>query len=148
MHMTFYWGKDATILFDGWKTSTWITYFPSLLVLFLVSVFYAYLSIARVSPPSSSFLSAKPTYSVISDPLVSDGGRKRKLPVPSSRKLLNSVIFGVRVAISYLLMLAVMSFNGGVFIAVVLGFTVGYYFASDLSSDSDSSADEGDICCA
>ncbi|KAF9615034.1 hypothetical protein IFM89_021605 [Coptis chinensis] len=41
-------------------------------------------------------------------------------------RLASSVLFGVNSAIGYFLMLAIMSFNWGVFIAIVLGLSVGY----------------------
>ncbi|GJR96933.1 yippee-like protein [Tanacetum coccineum] len=37
-----------------------------------------------------------------------------------------SVLFAVRTVINYFMMLALMSFNGGVFVAIVVGLAVGY----------------------
>jgi copper transporter 1 len=43
-------------------------------------------------------------------------------------QLINTLIFIVQAGISYLLMLAVMCFNGGIFIAIILGLGCGYFF--------------------
>ncbi|KAI3468045.1 hypothetical protein Pfo_024708 [Paulownia fortunei] len=127
MHMTFYWGRRVTILFDSWRTDSWLSYFLSLLACFLFSVFYQYmedrrfrfklLSIAKNPPPPSGGASALDTPLLISKL----GGRKF---APS--RFAGAILFGINSAIGYLLMLAVMSFNAGVFIAVVVGLGVGY----------------------
>ena len=44
----------------------------------------------------------------------------------SAGRLSESVLFGVNAAIGYMIMLAIMSFNGGVFVAIVLGLAIGY----------------------
>ncbi|KAL0330521.1 UNVERIFIED_CONTAM: Copper transporter 5.1 [Sesamum radiatum] len=121
MHMTFYWGRRVTILFDFWKTDSWLSYFLSLLACFLFSVFYQYMEDRRLrlkllSPPPS----AGPS---LGTPLLFSkmGGRGW-----SPSRFAGGILFGVNAAIGYLLMLAIMSFNAGVFIAVVVGLGVGY----------------------
>jgi copper transporter 1 len=128
MHMTFYWGTSATILFDGWRTSAWTGYLLSLLALFLAAAFYQYLEAFRIRlkilsgakaetlpPPAGSDAARAP----LLGPALLPGGR-------CSAKVATAALFGVNAGIGYLLMLAVMSFNGGVFIAVVVGLAAGY----------------------
>ncbi|KAL2548558.1 Copper transporter 5 [Forsythia ovata] len=126
MHMTFYWGRKVTILFDSWKTDSWISYFISLVACFLFCVFYQYMEDRRLklklltlntkNPPSSSG-------GGVNSPLLysKSGGGKW-----SASRFAGAILFGVNSAIGYFFMLAIMSFNGGVFIAVVLGLAVGY----------------------
>ncbi|KAL4650614.1 hypothetical protein ACB092_01G100100 [Castanea dentata] len=130
MHMTFYWGNQVTILFDGWTTSSWISYSLSLLACFLVSTFYQYLEDKRVrfKLVSAAKASNPPPKPQIEDPLLQQqgdgkiaGGSKW-----SAARFAGAALFGLNSGIGYMLMLAVMSFNGGVFVAIVLGLAVGY----------------------
>lgn len=68
-------------------------------------------------------------------PLLGSGvaGEKARLGV----KFAESVLFGVNSGIGYLLMLTIMSFNGGVFLAIVVGLTVGYFlFRNEREDDA------------
>ncbi|KAF7114866.1 hypothetical protein RHSIM_RhsimUnG0073900 [Rhododendron simsii] len=126
MHMTFYWGRDVTLLFDSWKTKTWVEYSLTLLTCFLFSAFYQYLEDRRLrlkQPQLSSSSSTAPTTTTpLLESKLGGGGGGARSPV----KLLGALMFGVNSAIGYMLMLAVMSFNGGVFVAVVVGLSAGY----------------------
>jgi solute carrier family 31 (copper transporter), member 1 len=133
MHMAFYWGKSATILFDGWRTSTWTGYLLSLLALLLAAAFYQYLEAFRIRVK----LAASKTSS-IPPPAGTDPARTPLLAAAGRcpARVAVATLFGVNSGLGYLLMLAVMSFNGGVFIAVIVGLAVGYLaFRSDDGED-------------
>lgn len=117
MHMTFYWGTRVTILFDSWKTDSWPTYFISLLACFLFSLFYQYMEDRRIRFHQTAAAAAAAAPLLLSKPA---GGKW----TPS--RFAGAILFGVNSAIGYFLMLAIMSFNAGVFIAVVMGLGVGY----------------------
>ncbi|KAJ6994553.1 copper transporter 5.1-like [Populus alba x Populus x berolinensis] len=119
MHMTFYWGREVTILVNSWHTKTWLGYSLSLLACLLASIFYQYLENLRMRLKliSSGSVKAKPSPSAtIDEPLLQTMGARAG----------GAVLFGINSGIGYLLMLVVMSFNGGVFLAVVLGLAIGY----------------------
>ncbi|KAM7507408.1 hypothetical protein LguiA_017861 [Lonicera macranthoides] len=125
MHMTFYWSRSVTLLFDSWKTDTWFSYALTLLACFLFSAFYQYLEHKRIHVKLISSRSSP--RSPISVPLL-----QTKIPASAGGKwsflrFAGAVLFCVNAAIGYLLMLAVMSFNGGVFVAVVVGLGFGYF---------------------
>ncbi|WOG81511.1 hypothetical protein DCAR_0100661 [Daucus carota subsp. sativus] len=120
MHMTFYWGTNVTILFDSWKTNSITSYALSLFACFLISVFYQYMEDRRIK--LKLIASSSPPRSGLNTPLISEkfaGGG-------TMAKLAGAAMFGVNSAVGYMLMLAIMSFNGGVFVAVVVGLSVGY----------------------
>ncbi|KAL1552291.1 copper transporter 5.1-like [Salvia divinorum] len=119
MHMTFYWGRSVTILFDSWQTDSWLGYFLSLLALLLFSAFYQYMEERRLRLKLLSVAKPPPS-SAAETPLL------RKLSGRRPYRIAGAVLFGVNSAIGYFLMLAVMSFNAGVFIAVVVGLAAGY----------------------
>lgn len=132
MHMTFYWSKKVTLLIDSWKTDSWTSYILSLLACLIVSIFYQLLENRRIR--LKLFASGKQFPAEIQTPLIQRKlvGSRAKLGV----KLAGAVLFGVSSAIGYFLMLSVMSFNGGVFIAIVVGLAIGYLFFRSDGEDS------------
>ncbi|KAA0064702.1 copper transporter 5.1 [Cucumis melo var. makuwa] len=126
MHMTFYWSKEVTLLVNSWRTNSWLSYSLSLLACFIVSVFYQYLENYRIR--LKLLQCPKPSPSEIEAPLL----RSKVAGKFQALRFAGALFFGVNSAIGYLLMLAIMSFNGGVFVAIVFGLAIGYLvFRSD-----------------
>lgn len=154
MHMTFYWGKKVTLLFDFWKTDSWISYALTLVACLVVSIFYQYLEDRRlrfkllssikttISPPPQDGLVGNST----TTPLLYSKLLTLKAGILTVARFSGAVLFGVNSAIGYLLMLAIMSFNGGVFVAVVLGLALGYLFFR--SGDEDVVVVDNPCACA
>ncbi|KDP42174.1 hypothetical protein JCGZ_02904 [Jatropha curcas] len=99
MHMTFFWGKNAEILFSGWPGTRAGMYVLALIVVFAFSFLVEWLSHSHLIKPGSSNLFAG---------------------------LIQTFLHALRVGLAYLVMLAVMSFNGGVFLVAVAGHTLGF----------------------
>lgn len=132
MHMTFYWSKKVTILIDSWRTDSWTSYILSLIACLIVAVFYQFLENRRIR--LKLFATGNPSPPEIQTPFLRGAlvGNKAKAGV----KVAGAVLFGVSSAIGYLLMLSIMSFNGGVFVAIVVGLAIGYLFFRSEGEDS------------
>ncbi|CAI9779078.1 unnamed protein product [Fraxinus pennsylvanica] len=100
MHMTFFWGKDVVVLFQGWPDDRLGMYILALAFVFLLAVA---VEVLAVSPP------LKP------------GAQ------PVSIALIQASVYAVRMALVYLVMLSVMSFNLGIFIVAVAGHALGCF---------------------
>ncbi|KAK3206384.1 hypothetical protein Dsin_020430 [Dipteronia sinensis] len=110
MHMTFFWGKNAEILFSGWPGSRPGMYALALVSVFIVSLLVEWLSHCKLIKSGSRHVVAG---------------------------LLQTTVHALRIGLAYLVMLAVMSFNGGVFLAAVAGHTLGFLlFGSRVFSKS------------
>lgn len=123
MHMTFYWSRSVTLLIDSWKTDSWTSYGLTLLACLIVSAFYQYLEDKRIrlNLIATSGGASPGSGSPMEEPLL-----RAKLGRWRAARFAGAAMFGINSAIGYLIMLAVMSFNGGVFIAVVVGLAIGY----------------------
>lgn len=100
MHMTFYWGKDALILFTGWPGHNEDMYMLALLMVFFLALIGEFLGYCnRVMMKSNGATSG----------------------------LAQTFVYTIRVGLGFMVMLALMSFNVGVFLAAVLGHAVGFF---------------------
>lgn len=105
MHMTFFWGTRSEILFSGWPGDRAGMYALALVFVFALCFLVEWISHSRILPPHK--------------------------PGTVGAGVLRSLLHAVRVGLAYLAMLALMSFNGGVFLAAVAGHAVGFLaFAS------------------
>ncbi|KAL3720020.1 hypothetical protein ACJRO7_004933 [Eucalyptus globulus] len=104
MHMTFFWGTQAEILFSGWPGTRTRMYALAIVFVFALCVLVEWLSHSRLFIPAKAGFAAG---------------------------VLRSLVHALRMGLAYLAMLALMSFNGGVFLAAVSGHAVGFLaFAS------------------
>ncbi|OEL12792.1 hypothetical protein BAE44_0026190 [Dichanthelium oligosanthes] len=110
MHMTFFWGDRAVVLFPGWPGSRGAAAY----VLCLLFV----LALAALTEA----LAAASRY-------VARRGSAAAGRVPASSAALLTAAHAARMGTAYLVMLAVMSFNGGVLLAAVAGHALGFLLA-------------------
>ncbi|XP_077237139.1 uncharacterized protein LOC143878792 [Tasmannia lanceolata] len=121
MQMTFYWSKDVVLLFSGWPGHSLGMYILSLFILFILSFTMEWLSGSRFIKP---------------------GGSNRV-----SAGFLQTGLHVVSVCLSYVVMLAVMSFNVGVLVVVVTGHAVGFLlFRSSVLKPVGSENSNKDLC--
>ncbi|KAL2901950.1 Copper transporter 6 [Bienertia sinuspersici] len=95
--MTFYWGKDGEILFSGWPGTNTSMYAIALVAVFLLALLVEWL--AGSHPGGKSGVGC----------------------------VIRTLVHALRMGLAYLLMLAIMSFNVGVFVVVILGHALGYW---------------------
>lgn len=99
MHMTFYWGKQAEVLFSGWPGDRSGMYAVALIGVFVMGVVVEWVSYGRLIKPGPTHVAAG---------------------------VAQTVLYAIRIGLAYMMMLALMSFNGGVFLMAVTGHAVGF----------------------
>ncbi|XP_052184667.1 copper transporter 1-like [Diospyros lotus] len=119
MHMTFFWGKNAEILFSGWPGTDGGMYALALLVVFLLSFLVEWLAHWSFGKEGSN-----------------------RVAVGVAR----TAVHAARVALAYIIMLAVMSFNVGVLLAAVAGHALGFFlFGSRVFRETPAAEKESDV---
>ncbi|KAL8028602.1 hypothetical protein ABFS82_14G169200 [Erythranthe guttata] len=118
MHMTFFWGHNTEVLFHGWPGYDHMgNYLFALAVVFFLAFAVEWLSHCNILPENSP------------PPSAAASGRSAAVGV------IQAILHSVRIGLAYLVMLAVMSFNGGVFLAAVGGYGVGFFFFGSRAFD-------------
>lgn len=97
--MTFFWGKTPEILFSGWPGRSFFSYAVALIFIFLVAFTVEWLSHTKLTASTAG---------------------------NNVAGLIQTVLYGVRVGLAFVVMLAVMSFDVGVLLAAVAGYSVGF----------------------
>lgn len=100
--MSFHWSKTATVLFSGWPGESLPRYIWSLLFVFTMAAVVEFLSI----------------------PAAVDKGTGT---VPTLAAYSRAFVYAIRIGLAYLVMLSLMSFNGGIFVAAIAGHVVGFF---------------------
>ncbi|KAK1412938.1 hypothetical protein QVD17_34559 [Tagetes erecta] len=100
MHMTFFWGKNVVMLFNDWPNGKLGMYIFALFLVFVVAI-----AIEVLHDFPATKKRARPIFNVLAQ----------------------TVVYGIRMALAYLVMLSVMSYNIGVFICAVLGHAFGHF---------------------
>lgn len=111
-NMAFFWGKTGEILFSGWPGSR-----TGMYGLALVSVFAASVAVEWLAHRHHSMV-----MTVVRPPSSSNGVNV----VSHQRGLAHALVHSLKVCLAFAAMLAIMSFNAGVFLAAVAGRAVGF----------------------
>ncbi|XP_076907625.1 copper transporter 6-like [Bidens hawaiensis] len=135
MQMTFFWGKHVVLLFKDWPNGKLDMYILALVIAFVVAVAVEFLASfpaiktrASLIRPGyegglgglkvSCFSCPRPTsFFVFSETALS--------PIISVSA--QATVYGLRMALAYLIMLSVMSYNIGAFISAVVEHAFGYF---------------------
>ncbi|CAJ0955679.1 unnamed protein product, partial [Mesorhabditis belari] len=143
MKMFLHFGEREKILFSWWKTGSAAGLILSLVVVFMLCIFYEAIKgfrffiaiqherqkrdILRNRPASPS---AEPRdniseHSISFAPLLRLNGSTRNLF--TAYRVVQALLYGVQAILAYVLMLIVMTFNVWLILAVVIGEAVGYF---------------------
>ncbi|RLM65511.1 copper transporter 6-like [Panicum miliaceum] len=114
MHMTFFWGDRAVVLFPGWPGARGGGAY-ALCLLFVLAL----AALTEALAAASRCVARRRGRDA--------GGRGGGVPASSAALL--TAAHAARMGTAYLVMLAVMSFNGGVLLAAVAGHALGFLLA-------------------
>ncbi|KAK9071164.1 hypothetical protein SSX86_009732 [Deinandra increscens subsp. villosa] len=119
MHMTFYWGKDALILFKGWPGTSTPMYALAIVFVFFLALLVEWLAHCNLQMSKSDDVSSG---------------------------LAQTLVYTLRVGLGFMVMLALMSFNVGVFAAAVSGHALGFFFFRVIVKTSNNNDASSNAC--
>uniref|UniRef100_A0A0N5BM09 Copper transport protein n=1 Tax=Strongyloides papillosus TaxID=174720 RepID=A0A0N5BM09_STREA len=141
MNMLLHFGLKEYILFDFWKTGSFSGIFGSMVIIFLIGFLYEGIRKARVW--MAKYEAREKNDGIASEnyhqPLTPEVRANSNIPssvntTPESFKktipfyrIIHALLYGTQTTISFALMLIIMTFNGWIIIAALLGLTIGYF---------------------
>ena len=140
MSMTFSQSSDVVLLFDWWHPRSGGEYALSLCAIFAICLLQEWLVARRAIRAAQSVGHSSPAEST---PLFTEARPPPRRTAAMERAIVHLVYAG-SVALGFLLMLLVMSFNGGVFLTVVAGLSTGH--ALFMPARAAASADNPAMC--
>jgi copper transporter 1 len=170
MKMTFGWGVDVCILFDSWHATSGLQYFFAVVMIAVTCIARELLVgyRANVARSGRRRFTAKSTSANGNTELLLGGVATseassvvvtKRAQRTTGERVCESALYALSVLLAYLIMLVVMSYNGGVFITVLMGSFAGHFIATmawhsaggarDLNSaaPADLVVSSGDSCC-
>lgn len=131
MHMTFYFGNDATILFAPWKVTTWQGMLWSCIIVLVVSFAYEGLKtfrqrLLKVAKAQRSEDSTNSEETNEDNVMFLSPTRWRQNRCRVVLHLIQTSLHLIQITVGYMLMLVAMTFNAWLFISLVLGASLGY----------------------
>lgn len=137
----FYSGTKVKYIFNNLETQNAGTYSLALVVTFLIAIAIEGLNYLRYHMQASA-------YSRLN--ALIDAKDNSIYTLSCKIRFLISITYFVSIFLSYMLMLAVMTFNAGIFIVTVIGLTLGYFIFGFIRKRKYTKIynPEGDKCCA
>ena len=122
MSMTFSQSSDVVLLFDWWHPRSGGEYALSLCAIFAICLLQEWLVAQRAVRAAQAAGHSSPAEST---PLFTEARPPPRRTAVMERAIVH-LVYAASIALGFLLMLLVMSFNGGVFLTVVAGLSTGH----------------------
>ncbi|XP_005055467.2 PREDICTED: probable low affinity copper uptake protein 2 [Ficedula albicollis] len=142
MQMTFYFSDTVVLLFDFWNVHSPAGMVLSVLVILLLSVLYEALKMGKAVLLQRALLALPRSLSQegLSEPQEEEDSRDSRDSRDSSPAqgrwfwfhVAQTLFHVLQVVLGYMVMLAVMSYNGWIFLGAIAGSTLGYFMVYPL----------------
>eukprot|EP01023_Acetabularia_acetabulum_P037437 TRINITY_DN35507_c0_g3_i1.p2 TRINITY_DN35507_c0_g3~~TRINITY_DN35507_c0_g3_i1.p2 ORF type:complete len:189 (-),score=15.88 TRINITY_DN35507_c0_g3_i1:858-1424(-) len=167
MPITFQATIQTELWITGWKIETGGQYFGTLIVLFLLTLILEFIGFKR-HEYVKKFFEYKQQRKILVDDFQQQHGKSRLLKENQDLLRLQAqlrktqgwtylgiltCLYALNVSISFLLMLAVMSYNVGFFVIIVVGMSIGHFISMAYTNYDEQKFTQAvemsaDLCCA